>query len=527
MTTNGHRVTDPTIAARGGVEAPLAPVLARRTGLRGRAGLIAVAVGAVVIVAAGMGLGGPAPVLDPRATATTTTASDASGSRSPDPAAAGPTKLPGSGCLPVDPADLPELRLASTSGERGGRRGSEPSGSTATGSDSTADWPVPGPSSAVALGVSASLVLVPEESACVRRATVEVVGMNNLGDPPIPLGPGDIALNPPRARVVLAGLPSGDWVVRVVARYATGDPAIAEMDLPVIERFFRVASAERPAVTPLITPTVPCGDPPRGGLFPPLLLAVGDGEPVRGINVTTFPGSILPTGALVSGSFPDPVELRIEGDVCATSWAIDVLDPVQGNIYIQLAQDNPLENPAYVSENRIILTNLPLGRSVVRATVAFQLLTVHVAWELEIAGPPTPGATFGRADGTEVAGLPGCGTNWWLETGASAFELCPIPNVPDQLNVLTVRDGEVVTVDLPGWTIENWSGACGERGAMPGELVQVAFCSLGGQGDGVGPAGPARFVPFPGRTIAWLWLSAEKDGVRIGAQYFVEIVVEP
>lgn len=521
MTTSGHRATDPTISARDSIEAPVAPVLARRGGLRGRAGLIAVAVGAIVVVAMGLGFGGPGPMLDANAPPSASGAAAALGA-----SGVVATGLPGSGCLPVDPADVPEIRLLSTDGGSSARLGVAAADEPAFDVDvTTGGWPVPGASSAIALGVSASLVLIPEEKACVRRTIVEYVAADAIGDPPVPLGPGDGTFSRSRARVVLGGLPSGDWIVRVVARYSTGDPAIGDEDLPAIERFFRVASAERPAVTPLVTPAVACGELPRGGRFPSLFLVYGDGEPVRGIDPTTFPGD----RPLVRGAVPGTAELRVEGDACATSWTIDLLDPTQGFGYTQYSQDNPLENPAYVSQNRIVLEGLPLGRTIVRASVTFEgRQSLQAEWELEIVGPPVPDVSFSGARGSQVAGLPGCGTGWSFQAGESAFEFCPGPSVPTTLNVLIVRDGEVVTVDMPGWTIESWSGWCGTRGPMPGELVQGAECGLGGQGDGSTPtAGPARFVPFPGRTISGVWLSAVKDGIRVYAQYYAEIVVEP
>jgi len=531
MTANGHRATDPTIAARDGLEAPVGPVLVKRRGLRGRAGVVAVAVGTITIVAAGMGLGGQGPTLDPGtspsgSTGALTTEGAAIDPRPPGPSRAAPTGHTGSGCRPVDPTDLPELRLWSTAGDAGAVRGFDPTPDPS----STANWPIPGASSTVLLDASSSLVLLPEEEACVRQAIAEYIGVDELGSDPRPLGRGEISLNSPRARVVFGGLPGGDWIVRVVARFSTGGPAGDDEELPAVERFFRVASAgaAAPSVTPLITPAVGCGGPVQGGLLPQLLLAVGDGKPVRGVDLTTYPGDILHNGALASGSFPDPVELRVEDDLCATSWLIDILDPVRGNVYFQLAEINPLEDPAYVSQNRIVIADLPLGRSVVRATVSFGLRQdVHVAWELEIGGPPLPGVEVSASNGARVAGVPGCGTGWTHARGGSAFENCPTSTVPATPNVLSLRDGDVVTVAMPGWSIDGWSAGCGIRNEFAGGVRPLADCGLGGQGDGSAPAGLARFIPFPGRTIAWVWLSASKDGLRVNAQFFVEIIVEP
>ena len=525
-TAGGHRPADPAAGARDGVEAAVRPVLGGRRDVRSQAGLIAVAVVAISVVAAGIGLGGrgaePSPSTtpsgtDPRLAAST---SPAPSRRTRPPA----TEMPGSFCVPVDVAVLPEIRLWSTTGNAPFVRGVEGPPDWALSSPPTAAWPTPERS--LVLERSAAIVLVPDDGACIRYAVAEYLGVEDLGGVPEALALGEINVDPPRSRVVLGSPPQGDWIIRVVAHFSTG--LAGQEDQAVIERFFRVQSSSAPYATPYITPGVDCGDLLAGATLPRLSLVAGAGEPVLGVDMATYPGDILHNGALVTGAFPDPIELRIEGDACATSWSIQMVEPVSGQVMNAIDEFNPAEGLTFIAQNRIVFGFTPLGRSVVLATVRFgRTREARAAWELSVSGPPPPAAVVVAARGGEATARPGCGTSWTLAE-TSAFELCATQAVPEPLDVLTVRSGEIVSLDLPGWDLTGWWVGCGERSTDTSVRYEpIAECGLGGNGDGTGPAGPVRFIPFPGRTIVAIYVSASRGDDFVSAQYYVEVDVQP
>jgi hypothetical protein len=305
----------------------------------------------------------------------------------------------------------------------------------------------------------------------------------------------------------------------------SGGPSSATTDPSGVPGTRTPPPSRRPVpIAPYITPEVACAAPVSGSRPPRLSLAVGDRAPVPGVDLTTNPGDALDNGALVTGTFPESARIVVAGDACATSWSIDILEPLRGDLYYQIMEENPAENRDYISQNRIGLAETPLGASVVRATVRFgSNVTSRAAWELRIDGPAVPSAEF-AGGGARVAGLPGCGRGWSLPDGRSAFELCSSMGIPETLELLTVDVDEVVTMDVPGWEVTSWSVACGTRWAeQPGDLDPNFNCGLGGWGEGTGPAGPARFLPWPGRWIVLVWVNAVRDDDSFYGQYLVEV----
>lgn len=531
MTTrNGrHRPGDPAAAARPGVAAPVRPVVAGRRSLRDRAGLLAVAVVAIVVVAAGIGLGGRGTEPAPRNSASTAPSPTAT-SRHPTVfpvlTVPPPAETPGFGCMLFSLRVLPEIRLWATTGEAAPVRGVPGPPDRALSSPPTGAWPVPNRAAALILDQAATIVLVPDGRACIRSAVAEYLAVDDLGGSPVAFALGETTFNPPRPRVVLGTPPRGDWIVRVVASYSTG--LAGNEDQAVIERFFRVTSGLGAEATPLVSPAVACARLPPGAPAPRLYLAAGEAEPVLGVDVETYPGDILNNGAIVTATFPERLEVRVAGDACATSWRIQFLDPLNGAVdMLQTAQDNPGENPYSISQNRIELPETLLGRSVVLATVSFgSNRFTRAAWELSLSGPPVPAAEVIRPDGDRAEARPGCVA--WTAAGRSAFVVCDRSPLPGTLGVLTVPIGSAVRIDVPGWQLTSWNVSCGTRSSRAnGGFEPLSGCSLGSGGDGTGPAGPALFLPFPGRTIVVAWISARRAGDTVSAPYYVEILAEP
>jgi hypothetical protein len=438
--------------------------------------------------------------------------------------ASSPTELPGLGCFPVTPGDLPTFQLRSTVGEDSAR-GVDGPVNWALVTPRAAEWPTPNTLSALPLDPSASVVLITDEFACARIEVAEYIGVGDLRGTPTPFAFGEINNDPPRPRIVLGGLPAGDWIVRVGVYYATGDDG--NEDRVGAERFFRVISGLGPGASPLVTPAVACVPLPADAPLPRLALVAGDDAPVLGVDVTTFAGDILHNGALVSGAFPERLEVRVVGDACATSWRISYRDGSNGSPLNEASQDNPGEIPFFVAQNRIDLSNAVFGQSVVSATVNFgRKRTAEAAWELTLVAPPPPVAEVSGPSGATIVARTGCGVGWTLSGGRSAYEACNESPVPDGLEVLTIRSGDAVRLTVPGWRILSWYVSCGDR-SPNGAYGEVAGCGLGGGGDGTGDAGPARFLPFPGRHVVSIWINADRRGDTVGAQYFIEVDARP
>jgi hypothetical protein len=522
-----HEPGDPTAANRGGAGSPIRPVLAGRRGLRQQVGIIAVAAAAITVIAAGIGLGGRGTEPLPSLSGAPPAASGAATSESPSssaPATPPPTELPGLGCLPASPGDLPEFRVSSSPAVFEPVRGVKGPPDWALSSPPTAAWPVPNPRLALVLDPSASIVLIPEDEVCVRYATVEYLAIEDLGGTPTTLGLSETNVNPPRPSVVLGSLPAGDWVVRVVAYYSTG--VAGNEDQAVMERFFRVITGLAPGASPLMTPTVACVPLRVDGPLPRLAFVAGDDEPVLGVEASAAPDVV--DGALVTGTFPDHLVVSVIGEACATSWRVQFQDPDRRQVLNEVVQENPGENPFFVSQNRIDLPYANLGHTIVSATLSFgRGRQATAVWDLTLAVPPPPAAEVLGPTGARVAAGIGCGMSVTLADGRSAWEYCETSIVPEGLEVLHVRRGEIVRLEVPGWPIRSWWIACGERAPSTGAYEDRGGCGLGGAGDGTRDVGPARFLPFPGRHVVSAWVTVGRPGETILAQYFVEIEVEP
>lgn len=527
MTTPNGRYEpgDPAARARDGIHAPVRPVVADRGG-RGRAGLIGVAVVAIIVFAAGIGLVGSDRVPVPSARASASPSGPvAQDSPTPTPRVSPPpTELPGLRCLPVSPGDLPEARIWSTGGSSEPVTGVPGPPDWALASPATAAWPVPSDAGALRLTHVDSIILVPDDRACIRYAVAEFLAVGDTGGRPVVLALGESNVSPPRARLVLGTMDGGDWILRVVVYYSTG--VAGDEDQAVMERFFRVISDDGVQATPLVSPAVACAPLAPDAPAPGLQLVVGVGDPVPGSGGSPTPSGRR-GGPLVAGIFPDQVEVRVAGDACATSWRIDLLDPVTAELISQTTQENPRENPYSMSQNRIRLQGLAIGRTIVRAVVRFgRDREARATWELVLGGPPVPTVVVTGPDGRRVTALPGCGVTWSLPDGTSAGERCRTFMIPDGLQVLDVRSDDTVRLDVPDWQITAWNIGCG-TGEAGGEFLQPGDCGLGGDGDGSAPARPVRFLPFPGRTVTVAWLAGTRNGVILWAQYYVGIVATP
>ena len=524
MTRSRYEPGTVSLRPRDGVEAPVRPVISGGRGVRQRFGLIAVGGVAIAVLAAGIGLGGSGPVPDPSGSPGSPRPSGDSGSLPPPTRRPAPTPTPTplneSGCIPVDPANLPLPRLHSRSGASDAATGVAGPPEWVLATPSTSSWPVPNPSTALILETTGSLVVIPDDNACIRYVLAEYLGVDDIGGVATAIGLGDMNVFPPRPEVELGGLPMGDWVVRVVVYFSTGVPG--GEDKAVVQRFFRVTSDRNPDVSPEVTPALPCASLGVNDPTPGLSLRVGDGAPVPGMDLTDYTGNVAQTGVLVEGSASDPLILSVDGDACATSWKVEWLD-AQGGLFQDITQANETENPFLVSQNRIELTPEQdvFGHYAISASVEVGLgRSVRFAWEVQRNGPTLPPIHVRGPSGEAVIGVPSCGAGWSHPDGSSSYELCYTYPIPEAVRLLTIRTGEVVTIEVQGMTVRSWSAVCGERSGPNGQEFTYR-CDLGG-----GEAPPMVFLPYPGRSMIQIYLSLIDGPSEFYAPYFVEVLVE-
>ena len=512
-----------SLRPREGLEAPVRPVVSGGRGVRQRLGLVAVASVAIAVLAAGIGLGGSGPLPGPSGSPRSPEPSGPTGSAPPPTIGPAPTPertpLNDSGCIPVDPANLPRFHLASASGASEAASGVEGPADWVLASPPTSAWPIPRPLTALVLESSGSIVVLPQQTACIRYVVAEYLAVNDIGGVPTALGLGEINVFPPRPEVDLGGLPMGDWLVRVVVYYSTG--VAGNEDKALVERFFRVTTDVNPDVSPEITPAVPCTALEAGAATPGLSLRIGSGSPVPGVPLAGA-GTGVETDVRVEGSATEPLILSVDGDSCATSWHVEWLD-WSDSLFQEVIQENRTENPYLVSQNRIELKPEQdvFGRYSITATVQLGLgREVRAGWQVQRAGPELPPILVRGPTGEPVVGVPGCGAGWTDADGRSGYEMCEATPIPETVRLLAVRAGEVVTIEAPGADVGSWNVACGKRSGPNGQEFEFT-CDLGG-----GEEGPMRFLPYPGRAMIQIYLSLGVGADEFFAPYFVEILAE-
>lgn len=506
---------DPAVAPRGGIEAPVRPVLSKTGDRRQRASLVAVAAIGIVVVAAGIGLErgtGPAPSGGPSGSALTE-ASSSGGAPTPE---TGPTEIPGSGCVPVEPGQVPEFTIWPSDGSADPRRGVPGPPDWAGASDPVAAWPIPDVASAVKLAQLASLVLLPTNDACFRYAVAEYVPTNRRAGA-VPRSLGEMNLNPPRKRVVLGALPGGDWLLRVVAYYSTG--VASGEDKAVIERFFRVRTAgpdPAPSRTPEISPSVPCSGVIGTVAAPSLQIGAAPG--VTGMELTTSDPSEVAMAPLLSGDMAGQFVIRLAGDACATSWRYRWLDGTTFGELNNGSVENPGEDPGYIAQNRIEIGDGLIGDVFLVIELGYGLgIDATFAWHVRLSPPELPVPRASVNGGPAVLLRPGCGV---VSTAQGRrYESCSNFGPPAKLDLLTIRDGDVVEVQVPGWDVRSWNASSGSRD-VPGGFGSTS--NLGGDS-----SLPIRFVPLPGRFVVLVYIGVVRDGVDISAPFWLEIEALP
>jgi len=509
-----------------GAEAPVSPVLGAPRRSRDRTRILLVAAIAILVVGVGIGLAGNGSIDPPAASPTPhpTAVATATGGSLPPLAEATrvpPTQNVGLGCAPVRLGAPPEIRISSDAGNVA------PIGGVATTaapdpSTPPSAWPIPGEDGAARLVGSAGLIVAPDGDACVRYVIAEYRPADPTLKGPFPIAFRTLNVSPPRSSVPLGPLPTGDWVVRIVAYFSTG--IAGQESANVAERFFRVLAGRGagPLPTPLIPPAVPCAPLPASAAPPDLVLAgTTDGE-ILGIA----PGTGSPT--VVQATIGDPVEIRDVGDACARSWSIQAQNIDTGTTIDIETQENPTSDPFQFAQNRWRLLSLRSGLLQLTATMAFSAdVTVSRRWSLQVSAPDFPATLFRAADGSSVPGAQGCGASWAFPSGSGGARSCTDVAIREVVQELTVPTGSPVRLEAGnGWTLVSWTGACGSITGSSGPVdpfVVIDGCDLGGS---LAP-GPAVFLPRPGAPAVRLYVTLQRGGVIASDYVYVQVRTNP
>ncbi|MBI3746286.1 MAG: hypothetical protein HY264_07135 [Chloroflexi bacterium] len=510
-----------------GAEAPIGPVLGAPRRSRDRTRVLLVAAIAVVVVGAGIGLAGNGTTESPSGSSSPrgsegSSASDGPPSSPPEATPVAPTPNAGLGCAPVRLGAPPEFTISGDVGNLPAIGGV----ATTSAPDPSAPistWPVPGKDTGIVLAGSAGLIVAADGDACIRYVIAEYRPADPALKGPFPIAFRTLNVSPPRSIVPLGPLPSGDWVVRIVAYFSTG--IAGQESANVVERFFRInaGSGPGPLATPETPPAMPCAPLPASAAPPELILA--------GTRQGEIPGLPPEAGSptMVEATFEDQLEIRTVGDACARSWVIQA-DIGETRTSIDLgSQENPTSDPFQFAQNRWRLRELRSGPLQITATMTYSAdVQVTRRWFLAVSAPDVPAMVFRASDGSSVPAARGCPDTWEFPSGAGGDRTCTGTAIIDPIQVLNVPAGSPVRLEVAdGWTISNWSGSCGGINASDVARADPFFvidgCDLGGS---VAPM-PAVFLPRANAPVIRLNVTLERKGVSASVGVYVEIRTLP
>lgn len=513
-----------------GVTAPIGPVLGFPRKARDRLRIALVGTIAVVVIAVGVGLAGTGLASPEPSPSASPTKGVAVSSSSPIPSAS-PGKLPpptqnsGLGCSPVRRGTPPDIELGREPNNVGAIRGTP--ATTGTGSGSPApSWPTLPADGALRLPANATITVYAKQDACMRYVIAEYLPGAPGVSLPFPIAFRTVNVSPPKSIQPLGRMPSGDWVVRVVAYFSTG--ASGDDGSTVLERYFRVINSAAPGLIPgpLASPAVACAPPTPGGVAPALVVVGSSDGPIESRARPVGPPA-------VPVRLGERLEVRVAGDSCAIAWEINATQTGTGAGFQIDQVANETNDPFLYTQNRWLLHDLPTGTLTVTATVRFSVdVSVTSQWLLEVVEADVPVVRIVTPGGAESSTVRApCGASWTFVAGTGGYENCAQEDVPDGLPVLTVAPETPLRLDVPGWTLRGWSGACGRREPTTGiQFLIVNGCDLGGwySMDG-GPAlpGPAVFLPRTAGPLVRLSVQAERDGTVASVLVYLNIVATP
>lgn len=341
------------------------------------------------------------------------------------------------------------------------------------------------------------------------------------------------AVEPPSPNPGLGRLPDGDWVVRVSAYFETS--VSGPEGLVIAESYFRVRVGSgplptpTPEPTPLVTPAVPCGPAPASPDDVELVLSAPGSEAIAGVpDGTAAPVAEIPVG--------ERGGIAVTGDACARSWTIEVLDADTGERLYRDAVLNSNDDPGWISQNQWRIRPVTGSYDVVVSLHFGPGVDVVRVWRIIGRGFTVPDTFLEAANGSRVRAVPGCGLTFTLVNGYSDDNPCglgggwgaqPAGVARDELALLRVPAWSRVTLEIPGWTITSWNGACGQIEADPSgaEFFNAPECMLGGYfvDETDSPPAAAQFLARPGEFVVQLAVTAHGSGGRYDVRMYARV----
>jgi len=430
-------------------------------------------------------------------------------------------------CQAIQPTSgTPAFRLAGAPDDERGVRGLPGERRPKLGATNTT-WHVPGVAQSLTITAPGDLRLILATGVCAVEVEVEAARADAGDEPPA----GDrhqlirTALEPARHVFAFPSPGDGDWVLRIVVDYLDADTTGDDEHLA--EWFFLVRVGDGPFVTPslrpvaIATPALPCGPAPSVSTDAVVTLVTPTIDPVSGVAS----GQVLPEVVIGLG---ETIEIAVVGAACATSWTIEArageeITAIEG-------VPNVDDDPARASQN-VWQFRLPDGVDQAELVVVLRFGSaglVERLWQVRSAPFEAPAVFVVAADGRRVATDPGCGLGLERANGFSAGDDC-VELGYDPGERLTVDANEPLGLEIEGWTIVAWSGACGSLVTTDeGEGFDSSGCGLGGfdiQGfEGSGSPPPIRFVLPPGDHVLQLWITATLDGDRFSVPYYARVM---
>ncbi|MBI2763345.1 MAG: hypothetical protein HYX54_06295 [Chloroflexi bacterium] len=388
-------------------------------------------------------------------------------------------------------------------------------------------WQIPPASTALVVGADSRLVVGTRLRACFRHLIVQY----QLTEPmqrDAGLQPFNADIEPSSGTITIDGPPDGDWVGRVTADFDTFGTLPGDV---VTVTYFRILSGsgpfvtgpstQRPTPSPVVSPAVPCGSLP----------------PTLDVGVSLFIGSDLPVaGALGDAAVPAEVHIRpgdgirmiVDGEACAVSWVIDLLDSESGVGTVIDSISNEADDPAFAAQNRWDLAIT--GRSgILTADLRFRGgLRVIRTWNL-VADPfDVPALFLIGPSGTRFEASAGCGLGLELSNGYQAADSCGSIGYKPGPEALRVQAYRTIHLDLPGWQILSWGASCGRVTTLDApQFDSPDGCGLGGgSSDSGGPLlDPPAFVLPPGDTVIQVGIGAvDVGGNRFNVNYYAHVI---
>ncbi len=378
------------------------------------------------------------------------------------------------------------------------------------------------------------LVVGAASGVCLGLLAIDYVGTGEpLDSEPIHLRDG--AFEVPVHSVTLNGLPTGDWILRAETHFATLQDA-GGAQLATIS-FFRVVSGDVPAVTdappvgpfrtPRTTPAVPCGVGQPAPALGVVAIAGGGSSVPGAIDMVPVPPDVPAEVPVVDVPVGDPVLIVTEGELCAVSWDIRLLDPVTGNGGTAYQQANPTDDPLFAAQNRwqialqgdqILVARLHFagGPDIVRT------------WRLVSKPFTVPAAFLVGSDGARFEATPGCGLSLALANGYAAADACASIGYLPGFEALQVAAFTPIDFEIPGWDFQSWSAACGVVSAGANVTFETPpGCGLGGAAseEGLPLSDPVVFLLPPGDTVVQVAVMATApNGDRYSDIYYAHVV---